>query len=80
MQPSSSYLNMPKPESDICVDGDIITVKANVLVKGFTLYVEDVDGVEFEDNCLDLVPGDTQAVVAHGLNGRAVTWRYYGME
>lgn len=74
------YLNMPKPKLDICIDGDIVTVKANVPVKGFVLYVEDVDGVEFEDNCLDLVPGDTQAVVAHGLNGRAVTWRYYGME
>ncbi|TVY35987.1 Beta-mannosidase B [Lachnellula subtilissima] len=74
------YLNMPKPKLDICVHGDIVTAKANVPVKGFTLYVEDVDGVEFEDNCLDLVPGDTQAVVSHGLNGRAVTWRYYGME
>ncbi|TVY39358.1 Beta-mannosidase B [Lachnellula occidentalis] len=74
------YLNMPKPKLDICVDGDVITAKANIPVKGFLLYVEDVDGVEFEDNCLDLVPGDTQTVVAHGLNGRAVTWRYYGME
>jgi len=58
-------------QARICVDGDINTVKTKVPVKSFTLYVEDVDGVEFEDNCLDLVPGDTQAVV---------TWKYYGME
>jgi beta-mannosidase len=27
-----------------------------------------------------LVPGDEQVVVANGLNGRAVTWKYYGMD
>ena len=74
------YLAMPKPRLAICVDGDTITARADVPVKGLAFYVEDVDGVEFEDNLLDLVPGDEQTVVARGLAGRAVTWRYYGMD
>lgn len=74
------YLNMPKPTLDISVHGDRITVKSDVPVKGLAFYVEDVDEVDFEDNLLDLVPGDEQVVVANGLNGRVVTWRYYGME
>lgn len=74
------YLTMPKPKLSIRIDGDKISAKANVPVKGLAFYVEDVDGVEFEDNLIDLVPGDEQIVIAHGLDGRAVTWRYYGMD
>lgn len=74
------YLTMPKPKLVISVDGDRISAKANVPVKGLAFYVKDVDAVRFEDNMLDLVPGDEQVIIAHGLNGRAVSWRYYGME
>lgn len=74
------YLNLPRPKLNVCVDGDEISVKVDVPVKGFVLYVEDVDGGSFGDNLLDLVPGDEQIVVAPGLNGRAATWKYYGME
>jgi len=73
------YLDMPEPTLNVGVDGDRITIRSDVPVKGLALYVEDVDAVEFEDNLLDLVPGDEQIVVANGLNGRVVTWRYYGM-
>jgi beta-mannosidase len=37
-----------------------------------------VEAVEFKDNLLDFVPGDEQIVIANGLNGRAVNWRFYG--
>lgn len=74
------YLNMPKPNLNVVTQGDRIAVKSDVPVKGLAFYVDDVDAVEFEDNLLDLVPGDEQIVVANGLNGRAITWRYYGME
>lgn len=73
------YLTMPKPALEIRIDGDIIKLKSDVPMKGLALYVEDVDAVEFADNLLDLVPGDEQIVVAKGLDGRAITWRYYGM-
>ncbi|RFU33987.1 hypothetical protein B7463_g2352, partial [Scytalidium lignicola] len=74
------YLTMPKPKLDISIDGDRISAKANVPVKGLAFYAKDIDAVSFEDNLLDLVPGDEQVVTARGLNGNAVTWRYYGME
>jgi beta-mannosidase len=74
------YLMMPKPKLTITVDGDTIAARANLPVKGLAFYVEDVDEVKFEDNLIDLVPGDEQVVIARGLNGRAVTWRYYGMD
>lgn len=74
------YLEMPKPKLNICLDGDRIFASSNIPVKGLAFYVEDVDGVKFEDNLIDLVPGDEQVVIAHGLNARPVTWRYYGME
>lgn len=74
------YLEMPKPKLDIHVEEDRILARANVPVKGLAFYAEDVDGVRFEDNLIDLIPGDEQIVIARGLNGRAVTWRYYGME
>lgn len=71
------YLTIPEPNIDLCIDKDTISIKSNVPVKGFAMYSEDTDGVEFEDNLLDLIPGDEQVVVAHGLSGREVTWRYY---
>lgn len=74
------YINMPKPKLVIGIDGDRISARANVPVKGLAFYAKDVDAVSFDDNMLDLVPGDVQEIVARGLNGRAVTWRYYGME
>jgi beta-mannosidase len=75
------YLDMPKADITIRVDGDKIYVRTNdVPVKGLALYVEDVDSVDFEDNLLDLVPGDEQVVVANGLNDGSVTYRYYGKD
>ena len=68
------------PKLNVCVDGDEISVKANGSVKGFALFVEDVYGVSFMDNLLNLVPGDEQIVVARGVNGRAVASKYYGIE
>jgi beta-mannosidase len=67
------YINMPKPKLVIGIDGDRISARANVPVKGLAFYSKDVDAVTFNDNMLDLVPGDVQEIVARGLNGRAVT-------
>ena len=73
------YLEMPRPRLDIRVNGDRIFAVADVPVKGLAFYAEDVDGVVFEDNLIDLVPGDEQAIVAGGLDGRAVSWKHYGV-
>ncbi len=75
------YLDMPKADITIRINADKIYVRTNdVPVKGLAFYVEDVDSVDFEDNLLDLVPGDEQVVVANGLNSRSVTYRYYGID
>jgi beta-mannosidase len=74
------YLDMPTPDLTIRIKQDKILVKTNnVPVKGLAFYVEDIDSVDFEDNLIDLVPGDEQVVVAQGLKGKPVKFRYYGM-
>lgn len=54
-----------------------VVVKTKKPVKG--LVFEEMDGVVWSDNCLDVVPGDEQVIIASGLKGREVKWRYYGM-
>jgi beta-mannosidase len=63
---------MPRLNLSVNIDGDKIYAKSDVPVKGLIFYVEDVDAVEFDDNFLDLVPGDQQIMIANSLNGRAV--------
>jgi beta-mannosidase len=63
---------MPRLNLSVNIDGDKIYAKSGVPVKGLIFYVEDVDAVEFDDNFLDLVPGDQQIMIANSLNGRAV--------
>jgi beta-mannosidase len=56
------------------VGGGEVRVKANYPVKGCLLYVgyEDGEDAEWEDNMLDLLPGQELSVKVKGLNGRAV--------
>ncbi|KAI7968896.1 hypothetical protein EIK77_007591 [Talaromyces pinophilus] len=72
---------MPKPRLDIEVKQEAIVIRTlDVPVKGWSIYSEDVDAVEFEDNCLDLFPGDEQVIVAHGIHKQQLSYRYYGMK
>jgi beta-mannosidase len=71
-----------------------ITINARRPVKGLVLGAEllevddaaregEVDGireVKWSDNALDIVPGDTQTIVAHGLGKRGLTAAYLGRE
>jgi beta-mannosidase len=54
-------------------DGDV-RIKANYPVKGCLLYVgyDDGEDAEWEDNMLDLLPGQELSIKVKGLNGRAV--------
>lgn len=54
-----------------------ICINAKKPVKG--LVFEEMDGITWGDNCIDVVPGDEQVVAVKGLKGREVKWRYYGM-
>lgn len=75
-QPFRHY-NIPKPEIKLIVKGDEVRVSAPVPVKGLVININD-DDVKFEDNVIDLVPGDEQVIVAKGLNGRDVSCMHLG--
>lgn len=63
------YLELPRPDVKVQVEGDNIVISAPLPVKGFVVDIDD-DEVEFSDNCIDLVPGEEQVIYAKGLNGR----------
>lgn len=47
-------------------------------VKGLVFSVPSADGVWFEDNCLDIMPGDEQIVRVRGMKAEdQLVWRYY---
>ncbi|TRM61585.1 glycoside hydrolase family 2 protein [Schizophyllum amplum] len=76
------YIKFPSVEAvglDISVadDGTTVSLSVKKPIKGVIL---DVDGeeVKWSDQALDLVPGDTQTVTAHGLDGRKVKARFLG--
>ena len=55
-----------------------VTFRAHKPVKG--LVLEESVGVRLSDNALDIVPGDEQSIVVEGLKGRALKYRYLGLE
>jgi beta-mannosidase len=72
------HLDLPNPSVNVRVEGDHIHVSSSLPMKGVVFEVDD-DEVMFEDNCIDLIPGDDQVVIAKGLKGRSVTVMHLGM-
>lgn len=66
------YLELPRPEVVVNVQGDSIRLSSELPVKGLVVQVDD-EKVQFSDNCVDLAPGDEQVINAEGLNGRPVS-------
>ncbi len=58
------------------VIGEKLEVSANYSVKGLLLSVEGDEEVEWEDDMLDLMPGETLRVEIKGLNGRQIKRRF----
>jgi len=69
------YLDLPKPEIEMRIEGETIHLSTALPVKGLVLDADD-DAVDFDDNCLDLVPGHAQTVRAKGLKGQRVTFMH----
>lgn len=67
-------LQTPK-QLKVEVAGDVVSVSAEVPIKGLALETQD-ESVVFEDNLVDLVPGEVVRIVARGLNGGKVEVRY----
>lgn len=76
------YAHLQKPkhlEVDVSRDGRWVDISAEVPVKGVALECDD-DDVVFDDNCIDIVPGEVVRVGVKGGNkSSVVTGRYLGM-
>ncbi|QRV83983.1 beta-mannosidase [Ceratobasidium sp. AG-Ba] len=63
----------------ISVDGEQVSISVERPAKGVVLSIEgEGDAVNWSDNALDLIPGESQTVKAFGLGGRKVTARWLG--
>jgi beta-mannosidase len=76
------YLHLQKPKrlvAKVSNDGKNVSVSAEVPVKGVALECED-EGVHFEDNLVDVVPGEVVTILVSGASkDTVVTTRYLGM-
>ncbi|KAK2736271.1 hypothetical protein FQN57_000801 [Myotisia sp. PD_48] len=63
------YLHLQKPQGlkiELATDRRQVNLSANLPVKGLAIFSE-CDGVKFDDNCVDLVPGETVSIGVRGL-------------
>jgi beta-mannosidase len=65
------HLQLAKPDVGLDVQGDRVSISADKPVKALRLSLvgdgEEEDGVRWDDNCVDVMPGDTVVVDAPGL-------------
>ena len=76
------YLHLQKPKelrAVLTADLAAVEVSAEVPVKGLSVECED-DGVHFEDNLVDIVPGEVVRIAVRGAKeGTRIETRYLGM-
>ncbi|KAK8046488.1 hypothetical protein PG996_014552 [Apiospora saccharicola] len=76
------YLHLQKPKQLVAAlsdDCQSVAISAEVPVKGVALECED-DDVKFDDNLVDIVPGETVTIGVKGAKSSTViTTRYLGM-
>jgi beta-mannosidase len=71
------YLTFERSCATITVNGETVTISSTAPIKALELFVEEAD-VIFDDNCLDVVPGDVQIVTVRGLGDNKLQWRHLG--
>ncbi|KAI0106745.1 glycoside hydrolase family 2 protein [Daldinia grandis] len=76
------YLHLAKPtqlHAELSSDLTTVNISAEVPVKGVAVESED-DDVKFEDNLVDIVPGEVVSIKVRGAKeDTAITTRYLGM-
>jgi beta-mannosidase len=74
------YLHQPDPGLQIAASQDGVRLRVQHPLKGLHLEVKGIhleaDGITFEDNHIDLFPGEERLVRAKGLGGKTVQARY----
>ena len=73
-------LDLPDPEVTIRIEADTVCVDVTRPVKGLVLSTAGDEEPQWEDNNLDMIPGDKRRIKAVGLNGRIVRVAYLGKE
>ncbi|WVQ73105.1 hypothetical protein IAR50_002669 [Cryptococcus sp. DSM 104548] len=74
------YLHFPKPGPECRVSEGKVKLSCEKPIKGIVLDVEGDDEVEWDDQAIDLIPGDDQVIAAKGLKDQRVTVRYLGSD
>ena len=76
------YLHLQKPQqlkAELTADASAVEISAEVPIKGVALESED-DGVRFDDNLVDIVPGEVVRIGVKGANkDTKIETRYLGM-
>jgi beta-mannosidase len=76
------YLHLQKPkqlEAKLAEGNTVVRISAEVPIKGLALECAD-DGVHFEDNLVDIVPGETVEIAVRGAkDDTVIETRYLGM-
>ncbi|EHL01058.1 (Trans)glycosidase [Glarea lozoyensis ATCC 20868] len=76
------YVHLQKPKQlrvSLSEDAKVVEVSAEVPIKGLAVECED-DGVVFDDNLVDVVPGEVVYIGVRGANKASkITGRYLGM-
>jgi beta-mannosidase len=67
------YLDIPDPEIKLAREDDTIIISAVRPAKGVLLSAD--ANVSWDDNMLDILPGDPQTIVAHGLGTAAIDFK-----
>ncbi|KAJ4290785.1 Beta-mannosidase B [Collariella sp. IMI 366227] len=76
------YVHLQKPKelkAVLAKDNSVVEISAEVPVKGVALECED-DAVKFEDNLVDIVPGEVVTIAVTGASAESkIETRYLGM-
>lgn len=74
------YLSYEQRGLRITKEGREIRISTDKPVKG--LVVEEVDGITFSDNCIDVIPGDEQVITVKEGDADlgSLVWRHLGRE
>ncbi len=70
------YFSFLTANLQVRVQGDTVRLRATALIKG--LWLETDSHVVWDDNHIDLMPGEERTLVAQGLKGQAVRARHLG--
>lgn len=74
------FLDFPDPGLLVTVVEETVHIRVDKPVKGLVLTSAGEGDVKWSDNCLDIVPGEPQTIIAKGLGTNKLRVAYMGKE